>query len=192
MPPKPSPFVALLADFQQACAEHSLGWYLFGAQAALLYGSPRLTADADLTVQLGQVPVESLVDALTRHGFELRVDDPAFIRTTRVLPILHRGSGFPADVVLGGPGLEEAFLARAVIRNVHGVKVPVAAAEDLVVMKVLAGRRKDEEDVVAVLSAQHGKLDLGLIRRTLRDLTEALAQDDLLPAFERLLSEASR
>lgn len=112
MPRKPSPFVALLADFQQACAEHQLGWYLFGAQAALLYGSPRLTADADLTVQLGHVPVEALVDALIRHGFDLRISDAAFVRTTRVLPIIHRSSAFPADVVLGGPGLEEAFLAQ--------------------------------------------------------------------------------
>ena len=106
MPRKPSPLVALLADFQQACAELNVGWYLFGAQAALLYGSPRLTADADLTVQLGQVATETLVDVLRRHGFELRVGDAAFVRTTRVLPVLHQGSGFPADVVLGGPGLE--------------------------------------------------------------------------------------
>jgi hypothetical protein len=53
-----------------------------------------------------------------------------------------------------------------------------------------SGRRKDEEDVVAVLSAQRGKLDLESIRQTLRDLMEALAQDDLLPSFERLLREA--
>lgn len=191
MPRKPLAVLALLADFQQACAELGVGWYLFGAQAALLYGSPRLTADADLTVQLGNLPTQALVQALIKHGFDLRIVDPAFVETTRVLPVLHRGSGFPADVVLGGPGLEEAFLKRALVRDVHGLLVPVAAAEDLVVMKVLAGRRKDEDDVVAVLSAQHGNLDLALIRSTLRDLTEALAQDDLLPTFERLLAEAT-
>lgn len=190
MPPKPLPLLALLADFQLACAELEVGWYLFGAQAALLYGSPRLTADADLTVQLGSVSTETFATKLVEHGFELREADPAFVRATRVLPLLHRASGFPADVVLGGPGLEELFLQRAVSRKVHGLQVPIAAAEDLIVMKVLAGRRKDEEDVVAVLSAQRGKLDLELIRRTLRDLSEALAQDDLLPLFERLLLEA--
>jgi hypothetical protein len=191
VPRKSLPVLALLADFQQACAELGVGWYLFGAQAALLYGSPRLTADADLTVQLGSLPTQALVQALTKHGFDLRIVEPTFVEITRVLPVLHRGSGFPADVVLGGPGLEEAFLARAVVRDVHGLLVPVAAAEDLVVMKVLAGRRKDEDDVVAVLSAQHGNLDLALIRDTLRDLTEALAQDDLLPTFERLLAETT-
>jgi hypothetical protein len=82
-------------------------------------------------------------------------------------------------------------LARAVSRTLQGPQVPVAAPEDLIVMKVLAGRRKDEEDVTAVLSAQRGRLDLELIRDTLRALTEALAQDDLLPTFERLLVEAS-
>jgi hypothetical protein len=86
------------------------------------------------------------------------VKDEGFVRTTRVLPLLHRGSGFPADVVLGGPGLEEAFLQRANTRVVHGLRVPVASAEDLIVMKVLAGRRKDEEDVVAIVSAQGKKL----------------------------------
>ncbi len=191
MPPKPLPLLALLADFQRACAELKVGWYLFGAQAALLYGSPRLTADADLTVLLGDVATQTFVEALTKNGFELRVSDAAFTRTTRVLPVHHRASGFPADVVLGGPGLEESFLERAVVRAIHGLSVPVAAAEDLIAMKVLAGRRKDEEDVVAILSAQTGRLDLALARKTLADLSAALAQDDLLPLFERLLREAT-
>jgi hypothetical protein len=189
--PKPLPLLALLADFQRVCAALDVRWYLFGAQAALLYGSPRLTADADITVQLGSCSTEAFAAALTQSGFDLRVVDPSFVRTTRVLPIVHHESGFPADVVLGGPGLEEMFLERATSRPVQGLLVPVAAAEDLVVMKVLAGRPKDEQDIVAVLSAQRGRLDLGLIRRTLSELTEALAQDDLLPTFERLLREAT-
>ncbi len=191
VPPKPLPLLALLADFQRACAELNVGWYLFGAQAALLYGSPRLTADADMTVLLGAVSSQALATTLQQHGFELRVADETFVRTTRVLPVVHPGSGFPADVVLGGPGLEELFLERAIVRSVHGLQVPVARAEDLIVMKVLAGRRKDEEDVVAVLSAQRGRLDLEPIRKTLGELAAALAENDLLPRFERLLREAS-
>jgi hypothetical protein len=189
VPPKPLPLVALLADFQRVCQELQVRWYLFGAQAALLYGSPRLTADADITVQLGAISPEVFAAAL-HTSFDLRVTDPAFVRTTRVLPILHRSSRFPADIVLGGPGLEEAFLERAKTRSIHGLLVPVASAEDLIAMKVLAGRRKDEEDIVAVLSAQAGTLDVAQVRRTLSDLSEALAQDDLLPLFERLLAEA--
>jgi hypothetical protein len=39
-------------------------WYLFGAQAALLYGASRLTADVDVTVQLGNRESKNLVRAL--------------------------------------------------------------------------------------------------------------------------------
>ena len=88
--------------------------------------------------------------------------------------------------------MEERFLGRATRRKLGQVEVPVAAAEDIIVMKVLAGRRKDEDDVLAIISAQQKRLDLNLIRDTLQDLTEALAQDDLLPMFERLLREATR
>ena len=51
--------------------------------------------------------------------------------------------------------------------------------------------RKDEEDVTAMLSAQRGRLNLALIRETLAALSEALAQDDLMPLFERLLAESA-
>ncbi len=74
------------------------------------------------------------------------------------------------------------------MRDVLGVRVPVAAAEDLVVMKVLAGRPKDFEDVKSIVAAQGGKLDVEDVRGTLRLVEEALGQSDLLPAFEGILA----
>ena len=49
----------------------------------------------------------------------------------------------PVDVVLAGPGPEELFLARARQETVEEVAVKVASPEDVVAMKVLAGRPKD-------------------------------------------------
>ena len=89
-------------------------------------------------------------------------------------------------MVLAGPGLELDFLARARVLDVDGVRVPVASPEDVVVMKLLAGRPKDTEDAGAILAA-HPDLDLGLVRRQLRGLEHALDRSDLLPLLERLL-----
>jgi hypothetical protein len=190
VPRQRSAIAALLADFERACAELGVGWYLFGAQAALLHGSPRATADVDLTVLLREHGTDRLAETLMRHGFVLRTSDPAFTRVTRVLPVQHASTHLPADVVLGGPGLEETFLARADHRKIEGVNVPVARAEDVVAMKILAARTKDEDDVLAILTAQLGRFDAELARTTLRALEQALAQDDLLPAFKRLLATA--
>src|SRR6185437_9791873 len=104
----------------------------------------------------------------------LRISDPGFVERTRVLPVAHVAVGVPVDIVLGGPGIEESFLARAKVLDLEGVRVPVARAEDVVVMKLLAGRPKDVDDVVAILTAHPDDLDLGLVRGTIRMLEEAL------------------
>ena len=86
--------------------------------------------------------------------------------------------------MLGGPGLEDDFLARAVRVDVGGVMVPVLAAEDLTVTKVLAGRPKDVEVVRGVLAERGERLDLVRIRDVLRMLEQSLSQSDLVPQFE--------
>lgn len=43
----------LLAAVRSVFDRLGVRWYLFGAQAVIAYGAPRLTADADVTVELG-------------------------------------------------------------------------------------------------------------------------------------------
>ena len=108
-----SPVADLLADLGAAFTGAGVPWYLFGAQAAILHGSPRLTADVDVTVDIGEQAPNSLIETLAREGFSSRVTDPvAFLDRTRVLPLVHVASGIAVDVVLAGPGLEETFFAR--------------------------------------------------------------------------------
>jgi len=187
-----SPLADTLGALGRALEELGARWYLFGAQAALLYGAARLTADIDVTVMLGERQNADLASALERAGFRLRVSDAgAFVAKTRVPPFVDLRSGMPVDVVLAGPGLEEIFLRRRRRRRVDGVPVFVASPEDVVVMKVLAGRGKDEDDVLAILAAQR-LLDLRHIRKTLDALEAALGQSDLRPRFESLLARGRR
>lgn len=184
----PSPFADVLACFARAFERAGVRWYLFGAQAAIIHGAARLTADVDVTAHLGDVAPQVLERALLDAGFALRIPDPEFVARTRVLPVVHVASAIPADLVLASPGLEEMFLARAKVLDVDGVRVPVACAEDVIVMKLLAGRAKDVDDVRSILSAHPDDLDLTLVRATLRMLEEALDQSDLLPALDKALA----
>jgi hypothetical protein len=169
------------------------GWYVFGAQAAIIWGRPRLTADIDITVKMEPEDPERLVRVLEDGGFRLRVEHSAdFVRRTRVLPFVHARTAFPVDVVLAGPGLEELFLSRAITVSLAGAAVPVMSPEDLIVTKVLAGRPKDLEDIRGVLRERWGGLDLESIRSTLASLEEALGQSDLQPVFEREVAAARR
>lgn len=187
-----SPFADVLASLARAFERAGLRWYLFGAQAAIIHGAARLTADVDVTAHLEGTPPQALVDALLEAGFTLRLPDPEFVARTRVLPVTHVTSGIPADIVFAGPGLEEMFLSRAKVLDVDGVRVPVACAEDVVVMKLLASRAKDVDDVVAILAAHPDDLDLELVRATIRMLEEALGQSDISPALDQALASARR
>jgi len=168
-----------------------LRWYVFGAQAAIAYGSTRVTKDVDVTVDLAATSVDDFIALLAAAGFSSRARDLGELaRTSRVLPVVHARSGIPFDVVLAGPGLEEAFLERAVSLDIAGVRVPVAAPEDVIVMKILASRAIDRQDVVAILRAR--PVDTERVRAMLALLDDALEQGDLVPAFEAALAEAGR
>lgn len=181
-----SPVADLLADLARAFEALGISWYVFGAQAAIVYGVARLTADVDVTLRApAETPVRDWLATVETQGFEPRFSDPAFAEQSHVLPLVHRATGLPVDLVLAGPGLEEEFLARAVRLLIDDVSVPVIEVSDLVILKVLASRPKDIEDVVSLLEVQKARIDKVRVRTVLRMLESALGQSDLLSAFEQ-------
>lgn len=89
-------------------------WYVFGAQAVVVWGRPRMTADVYVTAFLEPDDPLAFVAAMERESFRLRVADPReFVAKTRVLPFLHMATCLPLDVVLAGPGPEEEFAGAA-------------------------------------------------------------------------------
>lgn len=188
-----SPVAELLADLSRGFDAAGIRWYLFGAQAAIVYGVARLTADVDVTAKApaGRAISEWLT-AIEGCGFDRRFSDPLFIQQARVIPLVHRATGLPVDIVLAGPGLEDEFLDRAVIRDVDDVRVPVVEVSDLVILKVLAARPKDAEDLAALLAIQGTAIDVPRVRHVLGRLEAALGQSDLLPAFDDAVRRSVR
>jgi hypothetical protein len=163
-------------------------WYVFGAQAVTAYGVPRLSADVDVTVALTPDDPEGFAHEMRAAGFALAIDDPEFVRRTRVMPFVHVATGMPLDIVLAGSGLEDEFLSRAVPVDLGGVVAPLLHVEDLVIAKILAGRPKDLDDVRS-LWRLHGKtLDGARIREVLHQLEEVLSQADLVSSFAAIVA----
>lgn len=185
--------VELLAALARAFAERRRRWYVFGAQAVVAHGRPRLTADVDATVELVDETPAELAARLEAHGFVLRFP-LASDRTEppRLLPMVHTPSAMPLDLVIAAPGLDEEFLARAVHIDLGGVEIPVLSAEDLVGMKILAGRRKDLEDVRGVLVEKGAALDLARVRDLVRVFQEASGDTRLLRRLDRQLRAARK
>lgn len=181
----PSPVAEILGALGRALDELQVGWYLFGAQAALARGSRRLTEDIDVTVLLGEVTPELLINRLQASGFSVRVPNVEdFIAVTRVLPFVHDATMMPVDVVIGGPGLEELFHEASERLLIGDVLVPVPTAEHVIVMKLLAGRPHDLIDAEAV--ARTNEVDLDGVEELAGAIAESIGEHDILAALARL------
>ncbi len=188
---RPAP-AELLAALGRVMEERGWRWYVFGAQAVLAHGRPRLTADVDASVDLAGAGNEVLVEALAAQGFALRYPlPPEQLRAARLLPMVHAPSGMPLDLTIAAQGLDQELIERARPFDLGGVEVPVISAEDLVALKVLAGRRKDLEDVRGVLAQQRGRIDLDRTRDVLASMEAVIGEHMLLPRLERLVRAAS-
>jgi predicted nucleotidyltransferase len=187
-----SRLVEALRALSQSLREEDIRWYVFGAQATAAYGIPRLTSDIDVTVDVAPAHCAALIERLREHGFVARTAElEAVAARIRVIPVYHAASGFPVDLVLAGPGLEQEFLERARLIDLGGMEVPVLAAEDLVVTKILAGRPKDLGDVEGILRELAGELDLARSRALLALLEQALSRQDLLSELNRIVDRVT-
>jgi hypothetical protein len=186
------PHEAALAAFADLAERLRLRWYVFGAQAVNLHGFPRATADLDLTVDIAELTPRTLVRELERAGFSARFADDDFITATRVIPVVHRATKLPIDLVLAGPGLEQRFLDEVQLQRIANRRIPVLSPENLIVTKLLAGRPKDLEDVRELVASRGSSLDHERIVELLALLEQALGQSDLVPLYRRLRDDAER
>lgn len=181
-----NPLADLYARLEQALAVFD--WFLFGARAAIHYGSARATVDVDVSLRLAGASLDSLVERAAARGFTTRITGWRDLADrARVLLLIDQRSGIEVDVVLTGPGLEDEFHSRARKAGFGGVELPVIAPEDLLISKLLAGRPQDLQDVEAVLAAQPD-LDLARVRSVLGRIEAALGRSDLKTVLERLQS----
>jgi hypothetical protein len=181
-------YEAALVAFADLAKRLRLRWYVFGAQAVNVHGFPRATADLDLTIDLGDRPTSAFLRALDVAGFTPRFADADFVATTRVLPVVHRRSKLPVDLVLAGPGLEQVFLEELHLEKIGRRQIPFLSAENLIVTKLLAGRPKDLEDVRELLARR--ALDHERVEALLSQLEAALDQRDLRPLYRKLRTQA--
>lgn len=188
----PAAVPAALADLAAAFAQLQVRWYVFGAQAVIAAGVPRLSADLDVTVEVPRGGPRVLLAALATHGITLRDvgDVDLFIAETRVIPAVHGPSQLPIDVVLAGPGLEEDMLARVRLRTVGAVEIPFVDTADLIALKLLAGRPKDLDDVRGLVRAAPAELSLAIARERVAELGALIDDSTLVATFDRLVAEA--
>jgi hypothetical protein len=119
-----------------------------------------MTVDVDLVMHADAADALGLVSELPQTAF-----DPLFpgveevVTTAFILPLRHRRTGIRVDLALGMSGFERNAIGRATRVAVGAGDVPVVTIEDLLVMKALAGRPQDDEDIRGIVALHNDSID---------------------------------
>jgi hypothetical protein len=146
-----------------------------GGLAVVVVGEPRTTADADAIVFVSQVEAESLIGQAATAGFEVR-EDVERERLTATGTMRFRRGRFQLDLITASLPFENVAYERASLHELFGIRLPFPSPEDLILLKVLAGRDKDMLDAAGVVRRHGDRLDLDYLERTLLPICE-LAED---------------
>jgi predicted nucleotidyltransferase len=128
---------------------------LIGAGARNAWAPPRATTDIDFALSASVDAVEVITGLLQPLGY-------ACVRRQQADPgdavpdiVIFRAEGQPqVDILLAKTPFERQALTRAVPLELEDGTVPVVSVEDLIVYKLIADRRRDRDDIQAVLRTQ--------------------------------------
>lgn len=155
-----------------------VSYALIGGLATSLRGQARVTADVDLVVAIDVATALAIAGDLEQTPFAPLFDDISqVIERSFIMPLRHRSTGVKVDVSIGLSGFEQLAVSRAEAIELYGRPVSVATTEDLVVMKALAARPQDDQDLRGMLIAQSHRMDWSYCMQMAADLGEAVGQD---------------
>ena len=149
-----------LVDAVSMLQSRAIPFAVIDGLAVSFRGQPRMTVDVDLVIKAEIDAALRLVETLETTPFEplfAGVED--VVTSAFILPLRHRMTGVRLDVAIGMSGFEQDAVQRATPVDVRGVAVPVATVEDLLVMKALAGRPQDDQDIQGLVAAAKAPID---------------------------------
>ena len=183
----PIPLLGALADLVKWLESAQISAMVIGGVASSFLGRPRMTQDVDALAILPENKWDAATEAARNFGIVPRIDQAVeFARRSRVLLLKHAQSDIAIDVILGGLPFEQEAVDRARAHLVGDITVRLPRVEDLIIMKVIAHRDKDMQDVEGLLDA-HPEVNFDEIRQHVSEFAAATSMSDLIDDFERLL-----
>ncbi len=178
-----------LADVTRWLREERIPFAVIGGIAATFRGEARFTADVDVVIGVDLDGALRLLERLPKSVFQpLFPDVEEVLRKSFLLPLRHSITHISVDIAVGLSGFEQQAISRATEIELPDGRIPVVSAEDLILMKLLAGRPRDTDDVRNILLRQGPALDWNYLLEIGQQLQQAVDQD-LLTELQQLQAE---
>lgn len=183
------PFRATIESLNRLLEKHKYQGVIIGGVAVGFLGKPRFTADVDAVILLSIREVSKFLELAQAENIEPRVQNiEEFARKNRVLLLEHSPTKVEIDISLGIMPFEEELVERGSIKSFSDLSVHLPTPEDLIIMKAIAHRPKDLEDIRTIVD-NNPNLDNARIEKWIRDFAEVLEMPDLWKQIEEILKK---
>ena len=188
--PVPATLWAALTDLVAWLDVTKMPFMVIGGIAASILGQPRLTQDVDVLAILPEADWANAVSTAATYDIVPRIENPVdFAHRSRVLLMRHAASGINIDLTFGRLSFEQTAIGRSEIHDISGLRVRLPRVEDLLVMKAVARRPKDLQDIEGLLAA-HPEADLVVVRQWVREFATAMSMSDMLDDFDNVVARS--
>jgi len=180
----------LIKNIAQRLDQDNIPYMIIGGQAVLLYGTPRLTRDIDITLGVDTdkfVQIQGICKVL---GFTILPENAEdFAKETKVLPAEEPELRIRVDFIFSFTEYEAQAIKKTRKVLMNGYPVKFASCEDVIIHKMLASRAVDAEDVKNILIKNKASIDLKYIRRWLSKFSKIPEHQRILANFNNLLKQ---
>jgi hypothetical protein len=143
---------------------------VMGGLAVRIHGIPRPTHDIDFTAALPRESLHEFFDLAAKAGYTVPepylrgwIDHVANMPLVKIRLYLE-DHGIDVDIFLAESEFQASLLARRRREGLEGGSIWIVSPEDLILLKLIAGRPRDLLDVQDILFTQ-GQLDETYLRR---------------------------
>lgn len=182
------PFRAAVEALNRLFERYNDRGVIIGGVAVSLLGQPRYTADVDAVFLLSTQEIPNFLEHARSENLTPRIPNAEeFAKKNRVLLLRHSTSEIDVDISLGMLPFEEEMIGRGSVKSFAGISARLPTPEDLIVMKAVARRPKDVEDIRTIVE-KHPDLDKSRIEFWVKNFAELLEMPELWGEIEKILT----
>lgn len=140
---------------------------LMGGVALAVWNHPRATRDVDLLIGVDRSSVQSVIDQLQSHGCRPKRTPPLLeVGSHSFLQFLYSPPGefydVQFDLLLAESDLEKSAITRRITYSLPGIgsSIDVLRCDDLILLKLNAGRTIDRADAAMLLRENQDTIDM--------------------------------
>jgi predicted nucleotidyltransferase len=185
------PFRAAIESLQRLLENLNERGVIIGGVAVGFLGKPRFTADVDAVFLLSIQEIPQFLELAQAEHIIPRIPDAAdFGHKNRVLLLKHGPTETDIDISLGILPFEEEMVDRATTQSFAGLAIRLPTPEDLIIMKAIAHRPKDLDDIRGVAD-KNPDLDRHRVEEWVSAFGQALELPDLWDQIKPLLGDSA-